>query len=66
MDPDRVRDLYIPSNREQLESVLGMFNYVRSFVPNYRKMTKILTDLMKKDVVWNLTNKHTEVMNELK
>jgi len=36
-DPERVRaliNLPVPSSKKELQGVLGMFNYVRNYIPN--------------------------------
>jgi hypothetical protein len=69
LDPDRVQELLLlktPTNRDELQSVMGMFGYVRQFVPKMSELTRILNDLRKKDVVWNWTEAHTAAYNKVK
>ena len=56
-DPEKVRALYdlpSPQNREQLENVLGMANYLQKFAPNIAQITGPMRDLLKSDseFVW--------------
>ena len=57
-DPEKVRALYdlpSPQNREQLENVLGMANYLQKFAPNLAQITGPMRDLLKSDseFVWD-------------
>ena len=47
-DPQRlqaVEGMKPPSTKKQLQSVLGLFNYYRDYVPNFAAIAKPLTDL---------------------
>jgi hypothetical protein len=47
IDPERTRDiaeLSVPKSIKKVQSVLGIFNYVRNFIPNFSKMAQFLTD----------------------
>lgn len=57
-NPDKikaVRDFPIPKSCKDIKSFLGLAGYYRRFIPNFSKLTKPLTSLLKKDVpfVWN-------------
>ena len=47
IDPERnrdIRELTAPRSIKKVQSVLGIFNYVRNFVPNFSDRAKFLTD----------------------
>lgn len=68
-DPDRVKailNLENPSNKKELQSILGMINYVRSFIPNLAQISESLRELLKNnnDFVW--LDSHTNTLNKIK
>jgi Reverse transcriptase (RNA-dependent DNA polymerase). len=68
-DPDRVgavQALKPPTNRKELQSVLGLFNYMRDFIPNMSDLISPLRILLKKDVVWHWTNAQQDALDKLK
>lgn len=53
-DPDRIKAIIeMPelSNVKDLQRLLGMINYMRSYLPNLSELISPLRDLLKKDVV---------------
>jgi hypothetical protein len=47
IDPERTRDiaeLTSPKSVKKVQSVLGIMNYVRNFIPNFSDKAKFLTD----------------------
>jgi hypothetical protein len=47
IDPERTRDiveLTAPKSLKKVQSVLGIFNYVRNFIPGFSQKAKFLTD----------------------
>jgi hypothetical protein len=47
IDPERTRDiveLNVPKSIKSVQSVLGIFNYVRNFIPNFSEHSRFLTD----------------------
>ena len=56
-----IRRLAIPRNKQELQSLLGMFNYLGKFVPNLAAKTQDLRALVKKNAefVWEET--HTKI-----
>ena len=68
-NPDNVKKLQdwpAPHNVKQVRSFLGLGNYYRRFVKEYSKMVKPLTDLTKKDVKFEWTEKCGEAFEALK
>lgn len=41
-----------PSDKKALQRILGMFNYLSKFIPNYSDLTKPLRNLLKKDALF--------------
>lgn len=68
-DPDRVRainGLESPKNKKELQRLLGLFNFVRDFVPKMSEVTSPLRELLRKDVAFLWMPKHEEALNKLK
>ena len=61
-----IKRLAVPSNKQELQSLLGMFNYLGKFVPNLAAKTQDLRALVKKNAefVWEET--HTKIFESLK
>jgi hypothetical protein len=58
VDPDRVRDVLdwkLPMSVHQVHSFLGLAGYYQKFIPNFSKIAKPITELLKKGTkyVWN-------------
>lgn len=57
-NPEKVRvvkEFPVPKSCKDIKSFLGLAGYYRRFIPNFSKITKPLTSLLKKDVpfLWN-------------
>ncbi|XP_050440056.1 uncharacterized protein LOC126845447 [Adelges cooleyi] len=68
-DPSRVEainDLKDPTNKTELQKILGMINYLRDFIPNMSQITSALRELLKKDRIWCWNEKHSDVLKEVK
>lgn len=50
-----IRDRPEPKNSKQVETVLGLFQFYSRFIPDFANYSKILYNLVKKDVPWNWT-----------
>ena len=61
-----IKRLAVPRNKQELQSLLGMFNYLGKFVPNLAAKTQDLRALVKKNAefVWEET--HTQIFEALK
>jgi hypothetical protein len=58
VDPSKVRDVLDwepPKSVHQVRSFLGLVGYYRRFIPNFSKISKPITELLKKDTkyVWS-------------
>ena len=54
-DPQKVEDLKnlaVPRNSEELQSLIGMLGFSSRFIPNYSTLTDPLRQLIKKNVKW--------------
>jgi len=68
-DPERVKsvvELKIPQNTKQLQSFLGMVNYLQIFIPNMSELIEPLRGLLRKDVVWSWSINCDSAFNKLK
>ena len=52
-------------NVKEVRSTLGVLGFQRPFIPNFAKTAKPLTDLLKKNSVFNWTDKCYEALNTL-
>ena len=61
-----IKRLAVPRNKQELQSLLGMFNYLGKFIPNLAAKTQDLRALVKKNAefVWEET--HTKILEALK
>lgn len=61
IDPERVDSLYklhSPKDRNELQRILGSFNYVRRYIPNMADIMHPLYELLKSNVEWQWMPKH--------
>ena len=52
-DANKIRaitEMPIPEDKEAVQRLLGMINYVGKFIPNLAKVTKPLRELLKKEI----------------
>lgn len=55
-----------PKNVKQLHSFLGLCSYFRKFIEGYAQIAQPLTDLLRKDAVFEFTEEHQRVFKILK
>jgi hypothetical protein len=64
----RIKAAKVPVTKKQLQSFLGLCNYLRRYIANYAELVKPLTDLTLKGIPlilpWN--DEHTVTFNKLK
>ena len=68
-DSDRIeaiKQMGQPKNKKDLQKFLGVINYVRQFIPNMSELTAPLRELIKKNVIFDWTQRHTEAFNKIK
>jgi len=61
-----IKELKIPSNKKKLQQILGVINYLRQFIPNLSELSSPFRELLKKNVLWQWTNKHTDILEKIK
>jgi hypothetical protein len=61
-----VKDFPEPRNTRQLKGFLGLAGYYRKFIPNFGKIAKPLTELLRKNVPYVWDDKTEAAFNELK
>lgn len=69
IDKDRVKaieNLKEPQSLKNLQSMLGMYNYLREFVPNMSEITAPLRVLLKRDVAWHWNADQQMAFDKLK
>ncbi|KAL4113759.1 hypothetical protein QTP88_017332 [Uroleucon formosanum] len=68
-DPERIKiikELSSPTNKKQLQSFLGMINYLRAFIPNLSEIITPFREVLKKNILWNWSKQCETVFNNLK
>lgn len=69
IDPDRIKaivELKSPTNKKELQIILGMINYLRRFVSGLAELAAPLQELLKKDVEWLWTPVHENAFVNIK
>jgi hypothetical protein len=69
MDPSKVRDVLDwepPKSVHQVRSFLGLAGYYRRFIPNFSKVSKPITELLKKGTKYVWSKKCDEAFQTLK
>lgn len=61
-----VKNFAEPKNIKDLQSFLGLTGFFRKFVERYALISKPLTDLLKKDVVFKIKEEHRHAIDQLK
>lgn len=56
----------VPKNPKNIKQFLGLAGYYRRFIPNFSKVAKPLTDLLKKDIKFQWTDLQNKAFNTLK
>ena len=68
-DPTKVKDINempVPQYRDDLQRFFGMVTYMGGFIPNLRRLSSILRDLLRKDVPFEWSEDHQMAFNTLK
>jgi hypothetical protein len=56
VDPSKVQDVLnwkLPTSITQVHSFLGLAGYYRTFIPNFSKIVKPITELLKKETKYD-------------
>ena len=65
-DPKKVQgitEMTVPKDKQQLQSFLGMVNYMGTFIPNLSHHTEPLRAMLKKDNVFHLGRSTNTVLS---
>lgn len=68
-NPDKIRavkEFPIPTTKKQIKSFLGLLGYYRKFIRDFAKLTKPLTQCLRKDADLELTPKYIECFETCK
>lgn len=68
-DPEKIKavqEIKSPSNRKELQRLLGSVNYLRSFIPNLSELTVSFKNLLSKSSLWLWTETHEKHLQLLK
>ena len=63
---DMILAIKPPTNIKELQSVLGLFNYYKHYIPDSAQLAKPLYDQLWKDEPWNWTSERQVVLDEIK
>ena len=61
-----VQSMPIPENKEDLQRFLGMMTYLSTFIPNFSIESQLLRELLKKDVLFVMSEDLVHCFNNLK
>ena len=68
-DPKKVQgitEMTAPTDKQQLQSFLGMVNYIGTFIPNLSHHTEPLWAMLKKDNVFHWEDQQTQSFQQVK
>jgi hypothetical protein len=69
VDPSKVKDILewkSPTTVHQVRSFLGLAGYYHRFIPDFSKLVKPITSLLKNDIKFNWSSKCDEAFEQLK
>ena len=55
-----------PTNKTELQRILGMITYLNKFIPNMSDLTNLLRDLLHKNTSFTREIHHEEALNKMK
>lgn len=55
-----------PKNKNDLETFLGVINFMQPFIPNLSEKTATLRELLKKNAIFNWTQLHDKIFSDIK
>lgn len=62
----QIKNFTMPQNKKQVQSFLGICNWLREYIPRLAELTAPLSDLLKKDSKFKLTEKQFEAFENTK
>lgn len=68
-DPERlaaIQEMTRPTNKNDLQTFLGVVNFLSTFISNLSEKTAPLRELLKKNVIYQWTPLHDKVFDEIK
>ena len=68
-DPDKIKailEMPQPQNKQDLQRLLGMVNYLSQYIPNMSEITSPLRALLKKDIQWTWYHEQQEALEKVK
>ena len=68
-DPKKVKgitEMTAPTDKQQLQSFLGMVNYMGTFIPNLSHHTELLQAMLKKDSMFHWEDQQTRSFQQVK
>jgi hypothetical protein len=56
---EEIKLITLPRNKKEIQSFIGMLNFLRRFVPNFVEMVRYITNTLKKDkeLKWDIEYK---------
>src|ERR1700744_3302134 len=69
IDEDRVQaltDLRSPQTRKEFQSILGMINFIRDYIPRVSEISAPLPELLNKNVIFKWLPVHSKVLTRIK
>ena len=67
-DPEKIKDIQnmpTPRNKEELQTFLGLMNYLSQFIPKFADKTHLVRSLLKEDAPWTWEPKHEQSFEDL-
>jgi hypothetical protein len=69
VDPDKIQEVMDwkpPTTVRQIRSFLGLAGYYRRFIPDFSRIAKTMTELLKKGVKYEWTKKCEDAFHTLR
>ena len=63
---ESIRKMSVPTNPKEVKQFLGLVGYYRKFIPRFADISRILTQLTRKDAEFKWTQQHQECFHMLK
>ena len=63
---DAILNMPAPNDKQGVQRLLGMVNYLTKFIPGTAEINTPLRELLKKNVPWHWTEKHQSAFDKIK